>query len=247
MVLGSKRDNDGDRPLCTFDPSECLTFRFEPRKHIPTTVTMKNTSSKRVAFKVKTTNPKKYSVRPSSGILDGNSTKDIVVTLNAQKGDATFIQNCRDKFLIQTTQVDRSVKAVSSELFETSNSLQQHKLRVQMIPVNPVSPVAEGMEETMHTPMGQSGSAVPASGGKGVTFAMDGPVAGPRVGSTTTRVGSSRGFGMLHLVLVTLLAFALGYFFRGEVPVLEWARDVVEKRVSVVLGLAPAQQARWFG
>ena len=190
-----------------------------------------------VAFKVKTTNPKKYSVRPSSGFLDGNSSKEIIITLNASSKsvDPSFIQNCRDKFLIQTTLVDRGTKVVSSELFENSNSLQQHKLRVQMIPVNPVSPVVEGAEEAMHTPGVGSGR---------VTFAMDSYAQGMKQKNKLS-MGSSRGFGVLHLVMVTLLAFALGYFLRGDVVALEWLKGVVEKKFGVVFGLAEKRKG-WF-
>mmetsp|Transcript_10972 Transcript_10972/g.30634 ORF Transcript_10972/g.30634 Transcript_10972/m.30634 type:complete len:234 (-) Transcript_10972:90-791(-) len=233
-MLGKK--TEPGKALCAFEPSDTIVFKYEgPRKHIPTTVTISNTQGKRVAFKVKTTNPRKYSVRPSSGILDGNSAKEIIITLNASSKavDQSFIENCRDKFLIQTTLVDKSTKEVTSELFENSNALQQKKLKVQMISSNPVSPVAEGVEETMHTP---------GAGPGRVTFAMDTYAPGMKMKNKTV---SSRGFGMLHLVMATLLAFALGYFFRGEVLVLDWLRGVVERKLGVVLGLAEKRKG-WF-
>jgi hypothetical protein len=235
-MLGKRENPDNGETLCVYEPSDTLIFKYEPRKHVPTSVTISNTQGKRVAFKVKTTNPKKYSVRPSSGILDGNSSKEIIITLNASSkaADQSLIQNCRDKFLIQTTVVDRSTKVVSSELFENANGLQQHKLRVQKIPVNPVSPVVESAEEAMHTPGAGTGR---------VTFAMDSYVQGMKTKSKN--VGASRGFGVLHLVVVTLLAFALGYFFKGEVVVLDWLRSVVEKKFGMALGLAEKRKG-WF-
>ena len=263
MVLGKKTPEPGaGKTLCTFEPSDTLIFKYEgPRKHVPTTLTISNTQGKRVrlnssflvapcrahshhhalamnqvAFKVKTTNPKKYSVRPSSGFLDGNASKDIIITLNASSKsvDPAFIENCRDKFLIQTTMVDKSTKAVSSELFDNSNGLQQHKLRVQMISMNPVSPVAEGVEEAMHTPGAGTGR---------VTFAMDTYAESMKM--KNRNAATSRGFGVLHLVLVTLLAFALGYFFKGQVVVLDWIKGVVEKKFGVALGLAEKPKG-WF-
>jgi hypothetical protein len=236
-MLGKK--TEPGKKLCAFEPSDTLIFKYEgPRKHVPTTVTISNTQGKRVAFKVKTTNPKKYSVRPSSGILDGNASKEIIITLNASSKvvDQSFIENCRDKFLVQTTMVDRSTKEVSSELFENSSGLQQHKFKVQMVSSYPVSPVAEGVEgveETMHTPGVGTGR---------VTFAMDTHAPGMKMKNKTV---SSTGFGVLHLVMATLLAFALGYFFRGEVLVLDWLRGVVEKKFGVVLGLAERRKG-WF-
>jgi hypothetical protein len=234
---------------CTFDPSDLLTFRFEPRRHVPTTLTMTNTTTKRVAFKVKTTNPKKYTVRPSSGLVEGKASKDIVITLNAQKEtNPSVVQNCRDKFLIQTTEVGRGVKSVTSELFDEAtkgDSLKQHKLRVQIIVPNPVSPVVEGVEDVMHTP-----SAV-ASGGKGVTFSLDTntSTAGlPSGRGDKTKSGAWQGFGLLHLLLVTLLAFALGYYSKGGIPVLDWMKDVVEDRVNSVFGIgSPGARRGWLG
>ena len=59
-------------------PSE-LKFRFELKKNIPVTVSLHNPTGERIAFKVKTTSPKKYCVLPSSGFVEPNSTKDVQV------------------------------------------------------------------------------------------------------------------------------------------------------------------------
>lgn len=56
-----------------------LKFRFELRKNIPVTLSLHNPGDEPVAFKVKTTAPKKYCVRPSSGVVDPKATKDIQV------------------------------------------------------------------------------------------------------------------------------------------------------------------------
>lgn len=59
--------------------------RFELRKNIPVTLTLQNPSDERVAFKVKTTSPKKYCVRPSSGIVEPKSSKEVQVIMQAQR------------------------------------------------------------------------------------------------------------------------------------------------------------------
>jgi hypothetical protein len=61
-------------------PSE-LKFRFELRKTIPVTLTLTNPGNEKVAFKVKTTSPKKYCVRPSSGVVEPGSSKDVQVIM----------------------------------------------------------------------------------------------------------------------------------------------------------------------
>lgn len=76
-------------------PSE-LRFRFELRRNIPVTLSLHNPGSEPVAFKVKTTSPKKYCVRPSSGVVDPGSTKDVQARSARQPRFATgcSLQGC---------------------------------------------------------------------------------------------------------------------------------------------------------
>ena len=62
-----------------------LKFRFELRKNIPVTLSLHNPGDESVAFKVKTTAPKKYCVRPSSGVVEPKATKDIQVARATDK------------------------------------------------------------------------------------------------------------------------------------------------------------------
>lgn len=61
-------------------PNE-LKFRFELRKTIPVTLSLTNPGKEKIAFKVKTTSPKKYCVRPSSGVVEPGSSKDVQVIM----------------------------------------------------------------------------------------------------------------------------------------------------------------------
>jgi len=136
------------RGTCVGKTCFCLC-RFELRKTIPVAVQITNVTSKRVAFKVKTTSPKKYCVRPSHGFIEANSVKEVQVILQAQREAPSSFQKCKDKFLIQAAVVDKSVKAVNSELFDSmkSKDLDQVKLRVTMVPpAMPPSPVPEATE-----------------------------------------------------------------------------------------------------
>eukprot|EP00887_Chlorella_sp_A99_P001219 scaffold14.g1219.t1 len=82
-----------------------LRFRFELRKNIPVTLTLQNVTGERVAFKVKTTSPKKYCVRPSNGFVEPNGTRDVQVIMQAQKEYPPSFADCKDKFLIQSVKV----------------------------------------------------------------------------------------------------------------------------------------------
>ncbi|XP_076933624.1 vesicle-associated protein 1-1-like [Bidens hawaiensis] len=86
--------------LLTIEPQE-LQFPFELRKQINCAMQLQNKTDHHVAFKVNTTNPKKYCVRPNSGIVLPHSTCDVVVTMQAQK-EAPPDMQCKDKFLLQS-------------------------------------------------------------------------------------------------------------------------------------------------
>ncbi|XP_051132544.1 vesicle-associated protein 1-3-like isoform X2 [Andrographis paniculata] len=100
--------------------------------------------------KVKTTNPKRYSVRPNAGIISPNSVCSITVTMQAHK-EAPPDMQCRDKFLIQSAIAPHGAtnKDVTQEMFNRRDEKNtgEFKLRVVYIPANPPSPVPEGDED----------------------------------------------------------------------------------------------------
>ncbi|KAE8715230.1 Vesicle-associated protein 1-3 [Hibiscus syriacus] len=129
-------------------PSE-LKFQFELRRQCSCHMQLTNKTGKYVAFKVKTTNPKKYCVRPNSGIVFPGGSCNVTVTMQAQKEAPP--EPCRDKFLIQSVIApDGSTnKDITPEMFnkEDGRVVKEFKMRVIYIPANPPSPVPEGSEE----------------------------------------------------------------------------------------------------
>ncbi|KAE8725984.1 Protein YABBY 5 [Hibiscus syriacus] len=97
--------------------------------------------------KVKTTNPKKYCVRPNSGIVLPGSSCNVTVTMQAQKEAPP--EPCRDKFLIQSVIApDGSNQQRHNPRNEDGHQVvKEFKMRVLYIPANPPSPVPEGSEE----------------------------------------------------------------------------------------------------
>lgn len=62
-----------------------------------------NSSDRRVCFKVKTTAPKRYCVRPNNGIVEGRSTQTILVMLQPADWDtAHAADKSKHKFMVQT-------------------------------------------------------------------------------------------------------------------------------------------------
>ncbi|CAH9114152.1 unnamed protein product [Cuscuta europaea] len=136
--------------LLHIDPLD-LKFPFELKKQISCSIQLSNISQTHVAFKVKTTNPKKYCVRPNTGVIFPRSTCDVVVTMQAQKEMPAEMQ-CKDKFLLQSVVASPATnpKDVTSDMFnkEAGKLVEECKLKVVYVsPPQPPSPVAEGSEE----------------------------------------------------------------------------------------------------
>ncbi|TYJ21063.1 hypothetical protein E1A91_A08G038400v1 [Gossypium mustelinum] len=137
------------QPL-SIEPQE-LQFPFELRKQISCSLNLSNKTDNYVAFKVKTTNPKKYCVRPNTGVVLPRSTCNVVVTMQAQKEAPTDMQ-CKDKFLLQSVVASpgATTKDITAEMFnkESGHNVEECKLRVVYVaPPRPPSPVREGSEE----------------------------------------------------------------------------------------------------
>ncbi|KAJ3025143.1 UNVERIFIED_CONTAM: phosphatidylinositol-binding protein scs2 [Siphonaria sp. JEL0065] len=68
-----------------------------------------------IAFKIKTTAPKQYCVRPNAGIITAGDTREVEVLLQAMKDDPPLDFKCKDKFLVQSIVVPADVLAVDGE------------------------------------------------------------------------------------------------------------------------------------
>uniref|UniRef100_M4CGI0 MSP domain-containing protein n=1 Tax=Brassica campestris TaxID=3711 RepID=M4CGI0_BRACM len=136
--------------LLDIDPID-LQFPFELKKQISSSLYLANKTDDYVAFKVKTTNPKKYCVRPNTGVVLPRSSSEVLVTMQAQK-EAPADMQCKDKFLLQCVVASpgATAKDVTPEMFskEAGHRVEETKLRVVYVdPPQPPSPVREGSEE----------------------------------------------------------------------------------------------------
>ncbi|KAL7591355.1 vesicle-associated protein 1-3 [Lactuca sativa] len=140
-------------------PSE-LKFPFELKKQSSCSLQLTNKTDQYIAFKVKTTNPKKYCVRPNTGIVLPRSVCNVTVTMQAQKETPSDMQ-CKDKFLLQAViaPIGATNKDITANMFnkEENKVVEEFKLRVVYIPANPPSPVPEESEEGS-SPRGEDGS-----------------------------------------------------------------------------------------
>ncbi|XP_061970490.1 vesicle-associated protein 1-2-like isoform X1 [Populus nigra] len=121
--------------LLEIQPKE-LKFVFEVKKQSSCSIRLTNNAPHNVAFKVKTTSPKKYSVRPNVGVIDPKSTCEFIVTMQSQK-EAPPDMVCKDKFLIQSTvvPVGTTEKDITSSTFAKNDNkhIEEVKMRVALI------------------------------------------------------------------------------------------------------------------
>ncbi|XP_039022544.1 vesicle-associated protein 2-2-like [Hibiscus syriacus] len=110
-----------------------LNFTFELKKQSSCLIQLTNNTDQYVAFKVKTTSPKKYCVRPNTGIVKPKSTYDFTVTMQAQSVAPPDLM-CKDKFLIQSTVIPlgTSEEDIIANIFskESGRHIQEKKLKV---------------------------------------------------------------------------------------------------------------------
>ncbi|OOF97785.1 hypothetical protein ASPCADRAFT_504856 [Aspergillus carbonarius ITEM 5010] len=114
---------------------------------------LKNENAEPVVFKVKTTAPKHYCVRPNSGRIDPGKNVDVQVLLQAMKEEPASDAKCKDKFLVQTVAVTRDMEFANvTSIFEKASkaSLQERKIRVNWLPADD-TPATEQAAETNGT------------------------------------------------------------------------------------------------
>ncbi|KAJ8105126.1 hypothetical protein ONZ43_g7551 [Nemania bipapillata] len=136
-----------------------MSVEIEPQElgfHRPFTVEVlenlriRNPGTQPVAFKVKTTAPKQYCVRPNSGRVEPNREVEVQVILQAMKQEPPPGTKCKDKFLVQSVAItpDKDFANLASIWDTIDKSLvQDQKIRVAFLdPKSP--PVADATTTT---------------------------------------------------------------------------------------------------
>ncbi|XP_019867702.2 vesicle-associated membrane protein-associated protein B [Aethina tumida] len=86
--------------VLVIEPQNELRFRGPFNNAVTSYMKLTNPSEKKVLFKIKTTAPKKYCVRPNSGVLNPNSTIEIAICLQPFVFDPA--EKNKHKFMVQT-------------------------------------------------------------------------------------------------------------------------------------------------
>ncbi|SPN97517.1 related to (VAMP)-associated protein [Cephalotrichum gorgonifer] len=117
------------------EPSE-LSFRRPFTQEVQQTLTIRNPNQSPLAFKVKTTAPKQYCVRPNSGRIEPGEDVEVAVLLQAMKADPPADAKCRDKFLVQAVSISPAQEFSSvQEVLDSADKrmMQERKIRVNWL------------------------------------------------------------------------------------------------------------------
>lgn len=86
--------------ILVLDPPADLKFKGPFTDVVTTNLKLRNPSDRKVCFKVKTTAPRRYCVRPNSGIIDPGSS--VTVSVMLQPFDYDPNEKSKHKFMVQT-------------------------------------------------------------------------------------------------------------------------------------------------
>ncbi|KAK9084111.1 hypothetical protein Scep_030582 [Stephania cephalantha] len=126
-----------DLKLLEIQPRE-LRFEFELLKKSSCLVHLMNNTDHLVAFKVKTTSPRRYSVEPSIGAIEPKSISNLTVIMHAPIVLPPNMQS-RDKFLIQSIALPMGTTDIDPDMFtkDSGRQMEEVKLRVVLISTLP--------------------------------------------------------------------------------------------------------------
>ncbi|QSZ31701.1 hypothetical protein DSL72_001268 [Monilinia vaccinii-corymbosi] len=118
--------------------SQELGFHRPFTTEVSQTLRIRNPNHTPVGFKVKTTAPKQYCVRPNSGRLEPGRSIDVTVLLQAMKDEPPLDAKCRDKFLVQSCVITPDQEFADSPSNHVDRAekkdIQEKKIRVVFLP-----------------------------------------------------------------------------------------------------------------
>lgn len=109
-------------------PSDGITFEGPFNRVVTSYLELRNPSYKRVCFKVKTTAPRRYCVRPNSGLIEPNMNVRISIMLQPIE-DENKDERMRHKFMVQSTFVDDVGEIKIDKVWESATQVMDSKLK----------------------------------------------------------------------------------------------------------------------
>ncbi|SCV68144.1 BQ2448_265 [Microbotryum intermedium] len=189
-------------------PSSQLGFQRPLTQLVKRTLSVTNSNSQPIAYKVKTTAPKQYCVRPNSGRIEPGETVEVQVLLQPMKEDPAPGTKCRDKFLVQSVIVtpDKETAALpdlwaaveKEDKASDRSIIHEQKIRCIYLPAadeggaNGTIPEEEGVQSNS-TKSPKTGSADDASAANPTLQAAESASKPPASQSSSAPSSSSNG------------------------------------------------------
>jgi hypothetical protein len=131
---GGPTTNGGQLDILRLSPGQEVVFSATPAGDLAGKIQIQNISTKIVGYKIKTTSPEKYRVRPSTGSLSPGLAA--TVEIHVSGGQATTVPSSlvRDKFLITAVFLESSELGQQqlADALKTSKPDGQYRLRCQL-------------------------------------------------------------------------------------------------------------------
>ncbi|KII86753.1 hypothetical protein PLICRDRAFT_55663 [Plicaturopsis crispa FD-325 SS-3] len=141
----------------SLSPSSALGFNRPLTQLVKRSLTISNPHGQPVAFKVKTTAPKLYCVRPNSGRIEPGESIEVSVMLQAMKEEPPLSAKCKDKFLIQSTIITSEKETLPlHDIWNTTDTNEETKVHQQKLRVVYLPPEGQTVEEEDETQANQS-------------------------------------------------------------------------------------------
>lgn len=123
----------GPMTLLQLTPEKFIEFPSARLQSVSVSLTLKNITEKLIAYKIKTTAPKNYLVRPSSGVIAPGEDQDVQIVLQPQQ---TIPTNNSDRFLVQATEVESPSVQLTKDFWTNvpKSQLQDQRLSVVFKP-----------------------------------------------------------------------------------------------------------------
>ncbi|KAG0005390.1 phosphatidylinositol-binding protein scs2 [Modicella reniformis] len=122
------------------EPASQLGFRRPLTEPIRETLIIRNPTQLPIAFKVKTTAPKQYCVRPNSGRVEAGQEQEVQVQMQAMKEEPSTDFKCKDKFMVQSIAITAERELLPpGELWpsierEAKDQIKEKKIRCVFLP-----------------------------------------------------------------------------------------------------------------
>ncbi|KAF9221019.1 VAMP-associated protein [Gyrodon lividus] len=130
-------------------PNNALGFNRPFTQLVKKVLLVSNQNVAPVAFKVKTTAPKLYCVRPNSGRIEPGDSVEVSVMLQPMKEEPPLSVKCKDKFLIQSTLItpDKETKDLQDIWNAPTGAGEDWKVHQQKLRVVYLPPEGQTVEE----------------------------------------------------------------------------------------------------